>query len=291
MKKVNSILAFLLFAVSAIAQAPQKMNYQAVIRDSANVLINSKSIGMKISVLQGSIVGSVVYSETHNANTNVNGLVTIEIGGGIPVISTFSSINWANGPYFIKTETDTKGGANYRITSTSQLMSVPYALYASSTVPSGFKHYIGEEFNGGVIFHLYKGSDGQEHGLIVSNTETSSVIYGTSGFVGANRSWDGAYNTNLMTNSSAALYVSNLGAGWYIPSVDELIKLYNNRFEVNKALFTNGKTLLSTSTYYWSSTEFDANTAFSLNFRTGATEVNGKTSGQGVEKFRAIRAF
>jgi hypothetical protein len=94
-----------------------------------------------------------------------------------------------------------------------------------------------------------------------------------------------------MTNSTAASYATNLGAGWYIPSIDELVKLYNNRFEVNKSLFTGGKTLLSTATWYWSSTEVDATTALQISFKLGTCGVNGKGTGQGVELFRAIRAF
>jgi hypothetical protein len=130
MKKIYSILAGLLLTVSVFAQAPQKMSYQAVIRNVSNVLVTSKPVGMKISVLQGTSTGTVVYSETQTPNTNSNGLVSLEIGSGIPVVGTFSGINWSNGPYFIKTETDPTGGTSYNITGTSQLLSVPYALHA-----------------------------------------------------------------------------------------------------------------------------------------------------------------
>jgi uncharacterized protein (TIGR02145 family) len=83
---------------------------------------------MQISILQGSGSGTVVYSETQTPATNGNGLVSIEIGGG----AGFSNINWAAGPYFIKTETDPAGGTNYTITGTVQLLSVPYALHAKT---------------------------------------------------------------------------------------------------------------------------------------------------------------
>ena len=88
---------------------------------------------MKISILQGSATGSPVYVETQTPTSNANGLVTLQIGGGTVVSGTIATINWANGPYFITTETDPTGGTNYTITGTSQLLSVPYALYAKTS--------------------------------------------------------------------------------------------------------------------------------------------------------------
>ena len=125
-------LAHLLINTSIFAQAPQKMSYQAVIRNSGGVLVTSTSVGMKISIIQASFT---VYSETQTAITNVNGLVSLEIGGGTVVLGSFAAIDWANGPYFIKTETDPTGGTNYTISGTSELLSVPYALFSANTYP------------------------------------------------------------------------------------------------------------------------------------------------------------
>lgn len=135
MKKLYSIIAGLFITASIFAQAPQKMSYQAVIRNNANTLITSTAVGMKISVLQGTSTGTVVYSETQTLNTNANGLVSLEIGSGTPLIGTFAGINWANGPYFIKTETDPTGGSNYTISGTNELLSVPYALFSVNGTP------------------------------------------------------------------------------------------------------------------------------------------------------------
>jgi len=132
MKRIITLVAFLLCTVSAFSQAPQKMSYQAVVRNSSSELIPSAAVGMKISILQNTATGNAVYSETQNATTNENGLLSLEIGSGNPISGTFSSINWATGPYFIKTEIDPLGGTAYTITGTSQLMSVPYALFAAS---------------------------------------------------------------------------------------------------------------------------------------------------------------
>lgn len=115
------------------AQAPQKMSYQAVIRNVSNVLVVSTPVGMQISILQGSASGSSVYTETQTPTSNANGLVSLEIGTGTVVSGNFATINWANGPYFIKTETDPTGGTTYTITGTSQLSSVPYALFAAGS--------------------------------------------------------------------------------------------------------------------------------------------------------------
>jgi hypothetical protein len=113
---------------SAYAQAPQKMSYQAVIRNASNALVTTAPVGMRISILQTTATGTAVYIETQTTTTNTNGLASLQIGGGTAVTGTFSAINWANGPYFIKTETDPTGGTSYSISGTSQLMSVPYAL-------------------------------------------------------------------------------------------------------------------------------------------------------------------
>ncbi len=114
------------------AQVPQKMSYQAVIRDSGGELVTNGNIGMQVSILQGSPGGSTAYAETHQAMTNDNGLVSIEIGDGTPVTGSMEEINWAEGPYFIHTETDPQGGTNYTLAHTSELLSVPYALHATT---------------------------------------------------------------------------------------------------------------------------------------------------------------
>lgn len=130
MKHIVSIILFLSAIHCIYAQNPEKMSYQAVIRNSSNSLIANKPIGMRISILKNSASGSAAYVETHNPSTNENGLITIEIGAGNVVQGSFSNIEWASGVYFIKTETDPNGGTNYTITTTSQLLSVPYAFYA-----------------------------------------------------------------------------------------------------------------------------------------------------------------
>lgn len=132
--KKNLLLLLCVFVFgNTFSQAPQKMSYQAVVRNSSNSLVSNSNVGIKISILQGSPNGNAVYSETHTTTTNTNGLATIEIGNGTVLAGTFGSINWGQGPYFIKSETDINGGSNYTISATSQLLSVPYALYAENS--------------------------------------------------------------------------------------------------------------------------------------------------------------
>jgi hypothetical protein len=125
MKKIYFLLAGLLMTASVFAQAPQKMSYQALLRDDASALIISSPVAMRISILQGSATGTIAYSETQNTSTNTNGVVSLEIGTGIPLTGTFSGIDWASAPFFFKTETDPTGGSDYSIIGTNELMSVP----------------------------------------------------------------------------------------------------------------------------------------------------------------------
>jgi hypothetical protein len=132
MKRNYTLLFFLLATVSILAQTPEKMSYQVVLRDASNTLLTNQQVGIQISILQTTITGSAVYIETQTATTNINGLVSLEIGSGTSS-DDFSAIDWSAGPFFIKTATDASGGSNYSIIGTSQLMSVPFALYAKTS--------------------------------------------------------------------------------------------------------------------------------------------------------------
>ena len=133
MKKIITLLVTILAFASAFAQAPEKMSYQAVVRDSGGTLISDTGIGMKVSILRTSPAGLVVYEESHTPTTNANGLATIEIGDGTVILGSFPGIDWELGPYFIKTEIDPAGGTAYSIEATTQLISVPFALLSKDT--------------------------------------------------------------------------------------------------------------------------------------------------------------
>ena len=138
MKRIYTIIAAVLLTAIGLlpqqvkAQSPEKLSYQAVIRDASQNLVKTQAVGMQLSILQGSATGTIVFMETHTPTTNANGLISIEIGNGTLVSGSFNGIDWANGPYYIKTETDPNGGNAYSITGTSELLSVPYALFAKT---------------------------------------------------------------------------------------------------------------------------------------------------------------
>ncbi len=544
--KNKFILVFIVFFISnnlLWAQAPKKINYQETIRDKNNVLITNHTVGIQISILKDSEIGTPVYIETHTSTTNVNGLVTLVIGTGKVISGSFDNINWRSGLYFIKTETDINGGVNYTLTNRCKILSVPYAFYATTaefsnetdsvflnsdaanindsdviywnnkldkeidssitnelqfisisndtinltdggfavlpagfdgnynslinkpinlsafnndvkyliyekdssvtnelqiiniynnyiylsnggyvTLPSGFNVswstlsgkpnfatvatsgsyvdlsnkpsiptmtnqltnnsgfltyekdssitnelqtisiildtifisnggfifypkekdsvynksvsatinsidtinwnnkqnkliqgvginirgdtisatglgtggssnnflYLGKDTLGGIIFYLFSDSLGNQHGLVVSKTETTAKYQFSNALINANCSWDGLYNMNQMSNSPAKdSIIANLGTDWYLPSIDELSLLWQNLFHVNKGLFLANAVLFSYS-HYWSSTEYSWNTACYIEFSYGAIGAENKTT---VSKIRAIKAF
>jgi len=284
----------------AMAQAPHKMSYQAVVRDGSNQLITSTQVGLQIRILQGAADGTLVYEETQTPTTNANGLLTVEIGGQ----TGFDTIDWAGGPYFITTGIDPEGGTAYdAIQVTHELLTVPYALHAKTAAAVKGKHYVGELMgnNGedGIVFWV---DETGEHGLICSPDEIdggTAVAWwnGTYENTGAWNQYDGTENTTKITAAQGdGSYAAKLCADystpgtsagdWYLPAIDELSKLYTVKFDINKKL----DRLALSYRAYWSSTETDVNTeyAFSFSFATGS----GATNHKNLEKrVRAVRAF
>ncbi len=127
------IIIMVFFPIFAIAQAPQKINFQSVLRNSSGEVIGNSSVSLKISILFGSINGSSVYSETHAKTTDASGLISLQIGNGTVLSGIFANIDWGGASHFIKLEADFSGGSNYVVLGTQELMSVPYALYATKT--------------------------------------------------------------------------------------------------------------------------------------------------------------
>lgn len=302
MNKLFTFLAVVLLTANVFAQSPQKMSYQAVIRNSSNALVTSTAIGMRISILQGSGTGSEIFKEIYNPNpqTNANGLVTIDIGSGIPLTGSFASINWSNGLYFIKTETDPTGGTNYTIIGTSQLLSVPYALHsktADSLTGSGVTYNIGDIYGGGIVFYVY---DNGRHGLIAATTDQ-----------GTSMRWNAGTNTNTMARadgigagkSNTDIIIATQGYGdgatyaarlckeynvtvsgvtygdWYLPSKFELYLLYLQRVAVG---------INTSNPAYCSSTEIDNSNIWGQSVSSGFQGNLLKSDNLTV---RAIRAF
>jgi hypothetical protein len=132
-------------ALFTSAQVPQKFNYQAVVRNSQHEILSTQLVGFKMSVLKGSTIGEVVYSESHDITTNTIGMAELLIGDGEVISGSFSDINWGDDLYFLKMEADPAGGTSYEHLGTSQLISVPYALYSANVSSPTRKFSIQEE--------------------------------------------------------------------------------------------------------------------------------------------------
>lgn len=273
----NFIAALLLLSTGSFAQTiPEKMSYQAVVRDADGQLVSGTEMGMRISILQNTTTGTPVYVEIHTPTSNENGLVSIEIGMGA-TSDDFSSIDWSTGPYYIKTETDLAGGSNYVISGTSQLMSVPYALHAkvaesvSSPVYSiGYSPELG-----GYVFMV--SADGK-HGLVCETTDQ-----GVS-------SW---YNAqNVISNPSKHSENGKNFTDWRVPTRYELAQMYSLKTDIEAVGDSFG-----TNTY-WTSNQsvYSANglseeTAWRQNFGTGFQFDNNNISLDGLLFVRSVREF
>ena len=263
---------FQLLTFNSFAQAPQKMSYQAVIRNSSNALIVSTAVGIKISILQGSSSGTPVFVETHTTSTNANGLASLEIGAGTPVTGTFAGINWAAGPYFIKTETDPTGGTNYTIAGTNQLISVPYALYsangtAGAVGPTGAA---GADGTNGI-----NGTNGSTGATGTNGTDGSNGAIGATGAAGI----DGINGINGATGAVGAN-----GTNGTIGSTGETGKTGSTGTTgstgaagINGTIGSTGETGSTGSTGTTGSTG-----AAGINGTIGATGATGKTGSTGT---------
>jgi len=130
MKKILFLIYFVLSLSYITAQVPNSFKYQAVVRDATGALISNKLISLKISVLEGSALGSSVYSEVFEYATNEYGIVAVNIGTGVTVQGIFTAIDWGTNSYYLQVEVDIDGGENYQFMGASQILAVPYAMYA-----------------------------------------------------------------------------------------------------------------------------------------------------------------
>lgn len=299
MKKLVTTLCLQLLTTVVFAQAPNKMSYQAIVRDANNALVQNQIVGVQLSIIQGTTSGNLVYVETQTPMTNVNGLINLKIGSGNVVSGDLTNINWSNGPYFIKTETDLSGGTNYTISGTSQFLSVPFALHANTADSiAGTTHLaIGDSYQGGIIFWL---DSSGEHGLIAAATDQSSGIQwynGTSTVTNAVRDGinSGEYNTErVIINQGPGAYAAEVCANyqadnfgdWYLPSRYELHLMYNNIGQGNTLGLGNIGGFAND--HYWSSTEYDYGISW-LKFFVDGLDVQGNKAFSG--NVRAIRSF
>ena len=306
-KLILSLVAIATISLSSFGQAPEGFKYQAVVRDAGNLILNNQAVGMRLTVQQGSIGGTAVYTETFSPTSNAYGLVNIEIGSG-NTTDDFSTIDWSAGPYFIETAMDATGGTAYVVMGTSQLMSVPYALYAKTAenvldstgiANMGFVASsgtcglsIGDWHAGGIIFYL----DGTGcSGLVAAPTDLSTAAeWGCFGalIAGADGTAIGTGYQNTIdieagcvTAGTAADICANY-TDWFLPSKDELNLMYENIGQGN--VLGLGNVGGFANYFYWSSTEGGFNYAWAQSFYVGNQNIYVKGSNYYV---RSVRSF
>ncbi|KMQ63871.1 hypothetical protein ACM40_03595 [Chryseobacterium sp. BLS98] len=248
MKKILLSLGIMLGLFIAQAQAPEKMSYQAVMRNGSGQLLINQSIAVKVSILQGSPAGTLVYSERLTGNTNANGLISMEIGTGTILSGVFSAIDWPAGSYYLKTETDPAGGTNYTIAGTSQLLSVPYAMYAKSAGGTGGSFvipYTNTVNNASTLFSLINDGDGTSVEGI--NNTTTSSISSVRGIV--NNVSPGGFSSGVrgINNGTGGLGVgvwgSQNGSGWGVYGVTPNgLGVYGNASANGTGVYANSNT-------------------------------------------------
>lgn len=262
MRKLYTICAALLMSASVFAQAPEKMSYQAVVRDGSNALVTSTAVGMQISILQGSASGTAVYVETQMPTTNANGLVSLEIGSGTVVSGDFTTIDWANGPYFIKTETDPTGGVSYTITGTSQLLSVPYALHATTA----------DSITGTVSYTETDPIFGASVASGITGTDTANW----------NNHFSGDYNDLANTPSNVSTFTNDAG---YLTSFTEVDGSVTNEIQDFQSVLATGndgnaESIVNVSQITIGSSTPTPSTALEINSTQGALLLPRMTTTQ-----------
>ncbi|WP_333596583.1 collagen-like protein [Chryseobacterium flavum] len=284
MKKILLLSWILSGLFMGLSQVPEKMSYQAVMRSGSGQLLINQSIAVKVSILQGSPAGAPVYSERLTGNTNANGLATLEIGTGTVLTGTFNTIDWPSGNYYLKTETDPSGGTNYTITGTSQLLSVPYAMYAKSAGNSGGAFtipYTSVVNNAATLFSLTNDGDGTS--LEGSNNTATSNIAAVRGIVTSAAPGGFSAGVRGINNGTGGLgvgvYGSQAGSGWGVYGVTPNgLGVYGNASGNGYGVYANSNTgtgLNATSNNGIAANISIYNNANSNNVLTASTVGNG----------------
>ena len=132
----NLLYILLLIPFGILAQTPQGFKYQAVIRNANGSLVTNQQVSIKTSLISGSALGNVDYSEQHDVATNGYGVASFTVGYGTPITGTYTAVNWIANDYFLKTELDIQNNGNFQLMGTSQILSVPYASHANTATRS-----------------------------------------------------------------------------------------------------------------------------------------------------------
>ena len=262
---MKSLVLSILFGAlmsTVFAQSPNLLQYQAVIRNASGQVVASQTVGMRVSLLKASATGTVIYSETHRDTTTANGLVAIEIGAGTVLSGSFAAINWGQGPYFIKTETDITGGTNYLLAGTTQLLSVPYSLYAQSaslkysaagdTLFSGKEYVIVPGVSAANVNAVISGSPGVTTSVASSVTTVAASLGGSVISIGTSNvtSRGICYGTTASPTINGSTVASGAGLGTFnvnIPGLNPGTTYYARAYATNATGTSYGNQVIFTT--------------------------------------------
>lgn len=282
---LTGILTFI--SSDIFAQAPQRFNYQAVLRNASNALLSNQNVGLRISILKDSPSLSPVYVELHSVSTSSSGLISLEIGSGKVVSGSISTINWGSGKYYIKTESDPLGGTNYSLSATMQLLSVPYALNASFSDNGLKKGSVLNQimyWNGSEWVALNPGGDGQV--LTICNGMLKWTTGGQCVGSIAELKCSEVSNTGVLTQGKAASNVSfsipytGGNGGTYEAQSINSTSVNGLTASISTSTFSNGS---GTITYNVSGTPSSSGTAtFVINIGGKSCTINITVLGSGT---------
>ncbi len=205
-----SLITNYLTLITCIAQAPQGIPYQAIARNASGVAIANTAVKVRFSIRDSIATGAIKYQETHNPTTSALGLFSVNVGMGTVVSGTFSGINWGKNSKFLQVEMDPAGGATYTDLGTTQMMSVPYALYAGNS--SGFRSFA---FDTLIVF---ENSGSYTWTAPVGVTKVMIECWGAGGGgqregVGSNGGGGGGYSKGIYRINPGSIYQVKVGAG------------------------------------------------------------------------------
>ncbi len=161
MRTLLYLFTFIFSSAGVIAQAPQAFSYQAIVTTESGEVIQEQAVGVQVDILDGDINGPVIYRETHGVTTNMNGIYTLNIGEGSTGQGDFSAIDWGSGSKYLSISQDVSGGSSFQFVGASQLLSVPYAIYADQVEP---------------LIYVQEGLDNPRNVLDLSESDPSFII-------------------------------------------------------------------------------------------------------------------
>lgn len=278
------VFCLLLFAFS-FSQAPQKFNYQAIARDASGIAQPNQNVSVRFTIRDISVTGPLLYQETQTLQTNQFGLFSTFVGIGNVSLGNFSSIDWGNGPKFLQVEFDPQAGTNYLVVGSTQLVSVPYALYAETagngagvTGPTGPTGIAGA--NG------TNGSNGNTGATGAAGLNGNTGVTGPTGPTGATGAAgaDGLNGTNGIDGTTGATGPTGTGGGPTGPTGTQGATGAAGADGLNGANGINGATGATGPTGSTGAAGADGiNGTNGVNGNTGATGMPGNDGVNGID--------